>query len=58
MSNFGYAICDSFLHFIHDYVNDKRDILLTSGVPQNVVVVSEIAIPSLQSPKSVKTTCP
>lgn len=46
------------LHFICDYRDDKQDIFLTSGVPQNVVVVSEIAIPSLQSPKSVKTTCP
>lgn len=30
----------------------------TSGVPQKVAVVSELAIPSLQSPKSVNTTWP
>ena len=32
--------------------------LLTSGVPQNVDVVPEGSIPSLQSPKSVKTIWP
>ena len=30
----------------------------TSGVPQNVDVVPEGSIPSLQSPKSVKTIWP
>ena len=36
----------------------ERTLHHTSGVPQNVDVVPEGSIPSLQSPKSVKTTWP
>ena len=36
----------------------SQEVQLTSGVPQNVDVVSSGSTPSLQRPKSVSTTCP
>lgn len=43
-----------------DKAGKKKDLLilmlLTSGVPQNVVVVASASRPSLHRPKSVSTT--